>query len=76
MYPMQSLGMTTMYAGTDWVANREQEYILEYVKRLEEFFDTRVFDKMRTGGSFGFKMSEDEEVHLLKYDKQSIQLFE
>ncbi len=58
----------------DLVANREQEYILEYVKRIEELFDTRVFNKMRTG-TFAFKMPEDEEVHLLKNDKQSIQLF-
>jgi hypothetical protein len=60
---------------TDLVAYREQEYILEYVKRIEELFDTRVFDKMRTGTSFDFKMPEDEEVHLLKNDKESIQLF-
>ena len=58
----------------DLVASREQEYILEYVKRIEELFDTRVFNKMRTE-SFVFKMPEDEQVHLLKYDKQSIQLF-
>ena len=60
---------------TDLVANREQEYILEYVKRIEELFDTRVFDKMRTVTSFGFNMPEDKEVHLLKHDKESIQLF-
>jgi hypothetical protein len=59
---------------TDLVANREQEYILEYVKRIEELFDTRVFNKMRTG-TFAFKMPEDDEVHLLKNDKLSIQLF-
>ena len=59
---------------TDLVANREQEYILEYVKRIEELFDARVFNKMRTE-AFGFKMPEDKEVHLLKKDKQSIQFF-
>lgn len=58
----------------DLVATREQEYILEYVKRIEELFDTRVFNKMRTG-RFDFKMPEEQEVHLLKSDKQSIQLF-
>ena len=61
---------------TDLVANREQEYILEYVKRIEELFDTRIFNSMRTGtGTFGFRMPEEQEVHLLKYDKLSIQLF-
>jgi hypothetical protein len=59
---------------TDLVANREQEYILEYVKRIEELFDTRVFDKMRTG-TFDFKMPAEQEIHLLKNDKQLIQLF-
>ena len=59
---------------TDLVANREQEYILEYVKRTEELFDTRIFNKMRTG-RFDFKMPEEQEVHLLKSDRQSIQLF-
>ena len=59
---------------TDLVADREQAYILEYVKRIEELFDTRVFNRMRTG-TFGFKMPEEQEVHLLKYDKLSIQLF-
>ena len=59
---------------TDIVATRETEYILEYVKRIEELFDTRVFNKMRTG-TFDFKMPEEQEVHLLKNDKQSIQLF-
>ena len=59
---------------TDLVADREQAYILEYVKRIEELFDTRVFNRMRTG-TFGFKMPEEKEVHLLKYDKVSIQLF-
>ena len=59
---------------TDLVANREQAYILEYVKRTEELFDTRVFNKMRTG-RFDFKMPEEQEVHLLKSDRQSIQLF-
>jgi hypothetical protein len=59
---------------TDLVANREHEYILEYVKRIEELFDTRVFNKMRTG-TFGFKMPVEREVHLLKSDTQSIQLF-
>jgi hypothetical protein len=58
----------------DLVATREQEYILEYVKRIEELFDTRVFNKMRSE-TFVFKMPEDGEVHLLKNDKQSIQLF-
>jgi hypothetical protein len=60
---------------TDLVADREQAYILEYVKRIEELFDSRVFDRMRTGGTFGFKMTEEQDVHLLKYDKLSIQLF-
>jgi len=59
---------------TDLVANREQEYILEYVKKIEELFDTRVFNKMRTQ-AFAFKMPEDEEVHLLKKDVMTIQLF-
>jgi hypothetical protein len=59
---------------TDLVADREQAYILEYVKRIEELFDTRVFNRMRSG-TFGFKMPEEQEVHLLKYDKLSIQLF-
>ena len=59
---------------TDLVAFREHEYILEYVKRIEELFDTRVFDKMRTG-TFGFKMPEEQEVHLLKKDAMTIQLF-
>jgi hypothetical protein len=59
---------------TDIVAIRETEYILEYVKRIEELFDTRVFNKMITE-TFSFKMPEDEEVHLLKKDKLSIQLF-
>jgi len=59
---------------TDLVANREQEYILEYVKRIEELFDTRVFSKMITP-EFAFKMPEDEELHLLKKDVMTIQLF-
>ena len=58
---------------TDLVAVREHTYILEYVKRIEELFDTRVFDRQRIG-IVTFKMP-DEEVHLLKNDKQTIQLF-
>ena len=59
---------------TDLVANREHAYILEYVKRIEELFDTRVFNKM-ISETFTFKMPEDVDVHMLKNDKQSIQLF-
>jgi hypothetical protein len=55
------------------VTGREQEYILEYVKRVEELFDSRVFNKMATG-TFGFNMPEGE-PHLLKKDKLTIQLF-
>jgi len=59
---------------TDLVADREKAFILEYVKRIEELFDTRVFDRMRTG-TLVYKMPEEQEVHLLKNDKLSIQLF-
>jgi hypothetical protein len=58
---------------TDLVATREQAYILEYVKRIEELFDTRVFNRMGTA-TVGFKMPE-EETHLLKKDKSNLQLF-
>jgi hypothetical protein len=56
------------------VIGREQEYLLEYVKRMEELFDSRVFNKMAIEGAFGFKMPEGE-PHLLKKDKLTIQLF-
>ena len=55
------------------IISREQEYVLAYVMRMEEIFDSRVFNKMATG-TFGFKMPE-EEAQLLKKDKLTIQLF-
>jgi hypothetical protein len=55
------------------VTGREQEYILEYVKKMEELFDSRVFNKMATKETFGFKMPEGE-PQLLKKDQLTIQL--
>ena len=56
-----------------WVAKREEEYILEYVKRVEEIFDSKEFNKMATG-KFGFRRPENN-PRLLKKDKQTMQLF-
>ena len=57
-----------------WIAvvnKREEEFLLEYIKLIEEMFDAREFNKMATS-IFGFKMPEGN-PHLLKKDKQSIQ---
>ena len=53
------------------VTDREQEFFLELVKKIEEIFDSRVFNKMATG-TFGFNMPEGE-PRLLKKDKLTIQ---
>ena len=58
---------------TDVIATREQAYILEYVKQIEELFDTRVYDRLKIGTLVYSRPYED--VHLLKKDNVSIQLF-
>jgi hypothetical protein len=58
-----------------WIAivtDREQGFIQEFVKKIEEIFDARVFNEMATV-TFGFRMPEGE-PHLLKKDKSTIQL--
>ena len=58
-----------------WIAivtDREQEFLRELVKKIEEIFDSRVFNKMATG-TFGFNMPEGM-PRLLKKDKSTIQL--
>ena len=55
------------------VFNREQIFIQEYVKFVEEVFDSRVFNKMATG-VFGFTIPKDN-PKLLKKDRATIQLF-
>ncbi len=57
----------------EWVKQREEGYLLEYVKRVEEIFDSKEFNKMATG-TFGFHMPENN-PRLLKKDKQTNQLF-
>ena len=57
----------------EWVKQREEGYLLEYVKRVEEIFDAKEFNKMATG-TFGFRMPENN-PRLLKKDKQTMQLF-
>jgi hypothetical protein len=52
------------------IHNREEDYIRDYVKWLEENFDARVFNKMVVKG-FGFKRPDDNPP-LLKKDKATI----
>jgi hypothetical protein len=55
------------------IIDREQHIIREYIKLIEEVFDSRVFNEMATG-IFGFNMPENN-PKLLKKDKGTVQLF-
>jgi hypothetical protein len=55
------------------IIDREQHFVREYIKLIEEIFDSRVFNEMATG-VFGFRIPENN-PKLLKKDKATIQLF-
>ncbi|HEX6847823.1 MAG TPA: hypothetical protein VF144_12640 [Chitinophagaceae bacterium] len=55
------------------IIDREQFFVREYTKLIEEIFDSRVFNKMATG-VFGFERPRGN-PKLLKKDKATIQLF-
>jgi hypothetical protein len=54
----------------DDIRGREEDYVRDYVKWLEQTCDTRVFDKMILKG-FGFARPEGN-PHLIKEDKATI----